>query len=137
MNKVILIGRLTADPEVKNTTSGIAVCRFSLAVDRKYKNSEGERQADFINCRAWRSSAEFAAKHLEKGMKIAVTGSIETGSFINSEGKKQYTFEVTVNEFEFVTSKSKTELGGQPGREIPDDYYAQHLDDNTTLPFDL
>ena len=107
MNKVILIGRLTRDPEVRysageNTT---AIARYTLAVDRKYKQ-EGQQNADFIQCIAFGKSAEFAEKYFRKGMKIAITGRIQTGSYTNKEGQKVYTTDVVIEEQEFAESKN-------------------------------
>lgn len=103
MNKVILIGRLTKDVETRYSGE-TAVSRYSLAVDRRFKR-EGEPTADFINCVAFGKSGEFAEKYLKKGMKIAVTGRIQTGSYTDKEGKKVYTTDVIVEEHEFCESK--------------------------------
>ena len=103
MNKVILIGRLTKDVETRYSGE-MAVSRYSLAVDRKFKR-EGEPTADFINCVAFGKSGEFAEKYLKKGMKIAVTGRIQTGSYTDKDGKKVYTTDVIVEEHEFCESK--------------------------------
>ena len=103
MNKVILIGRLTKDVETRYSGE-TAVSRYSLAVDRKFKR-EGEQTADFINCVAFGKSGEFAEKYLKKGMKIAVTGRIQTGSYTDKDGKKVYTTDVIVEEHEFCESK--------------------------------
>ena len=103
MNKVILMGRLTREPEVRYAGE-TAVARYSLAVDRKYKK-EGEQTADFINCVAFGKSGEFAEKYLRKGMKIAVTGRIQTGSYTNKDNQKVYTTDIVVEEHEFCESK--------------------------------
>ena len=103
MNKVILIGRLTREPETRYSGE-MAISRYSLAVDRKYKK-EGEQTVDFINCVAFGKNGEFAEKYLHKGMKIAVTGRIQTGSYDNKEGNKVYTTDVVVEEHEFAESK--------------------------------
>lgn len=110
MNKVILIGRLTRDPEVKysqgeNTS---VVARYSLAVDRRFKR-DGEATADFINCVAFGKNGEFAEKYLRQGIKIAVTGRIQTGSYTNKDGQKVYTTDVIIEEQEFAESKASTE----------------------------
>lgn len=109
MNKVILMGRLTRDPEVRYSTgeNALAIARYSLAVDRRFKKA-GEADADFINCLAFGKSAEFAEKYLKQGIKIAVTGRIQTGSYTNKEGQKVYTTEIIVDDHEFVESKSST-----------------------------
>ena len=107
MNKVILIGRLTRDPEVRYSQgeNATAIARYSLAVDRKFKR-EGELDADFINCVAFGKNGEFAEKYLHKGMKIAVTGRIQTGSYTDREtGKTVYTTDIVVEEHEFCESK--------------------------------
>ena len=109
MNKVIIIGRFTRDPEIKYTTgeNATATARFSLAVNRRFKNKEGNYDADFINCVAFGKTAEFIEKYFTKGMAIGITGRIQTGSYINNEGQKVYTTEVVVEETEFVESKNK------------------------------
>ena len=99
-NKVILMGRLTKDVEVKGE-----VARYTLAVDRKFKK-EGQPETDFINCVVFGKSAEFAEKYFHKGMKVAVTGRIQTGSYTDKDGKKVYTTDVVVEEQEFCESKS-------------------------------
>ena len=109
MNKAILVGRLTRDPEVKYTTgeNATAIARFSLAVNRKFKNADGDYEADFINCVAFGKSAEFVEKYFNKGMAMGVVGRIQTGSYTNKDGQKVYTTEVVVEETEFVESKNK------------------------------
>lgn len=104
MNKVILIGRLTKDPELRYTPSNIPVCRLTIAVDRRFK-SENQPTADFINCIAWRQQAEFISKYFEKGRRIAITGSIQTRTWDDQEGKKRYETEVVIDDVEFVESK--------------------------------
>ncbi len=110
MNKVILMGRLTRDPEIRYGTgeSATAIARYSLAVERRFKR-EGEQSADFINCVAFGKSAEFAEKYLKQGIKIAVTGRIQTGSYTNKDGNKVYTTDIVVEEQEFAESKSASE----------------------------
>ena len=109
MNKVIIIGRFTRDPEIKYTTgeNATATARFSLAVNRRFKNKEGNYDADFINCVAFGKTAEFIEKYFIKGMAIGITGRIQTGNYINKEGQKVYTTDVVVEETEFVESKNK------------------------------
>ncbi len=110
MNKVIMIGRLIRDPEVRVSSGDTAttVARYSLAVDRKFKR-DGEQTADFINCVAFGKNGEFAEKYLHKGMKIAIVGRIQTGSYTNKEGQKVYTTDIIVEEHEFVEAKSHQE----------------------------
>jgi single-strand DNA-binding protein len=109
MNKVVIIGRFTRDPEIKYTTgeNATATARFSLAVNRRFKNKEGNYDADFINCVAFGKTAEFIEKYFTKGMAIGITGRIQTGSYTNKEGQKIYTTDVVVEETEFVESKNK------------------------------
>ena len=108
MNTVILMGRLTADPDVRYTSDGTAIARYNLAVDRRYKK-EGEQSADFISCVVFGKGGEFAEKYLKKGTKICVEGRIQTGSYTNREGKKVYTTDVVVEAQEFAESKGKGE----------------------------
>ena len=123
MNKVILIGRLTRDPEVRYSQgeNAIAIARYTLAVDRqKSKNTTSggnEQTADFISCVAFGKNGEFAEKWLKKGTKIAVTGRIQTGSYVNKDGQKIYTTEVAIESHEFVEGKSAGagNAGGQGG----------------------
>lgn len=107
MNKVILMGRLTRDPEVRYSAgeNATAVARYTLAVDRRFKR-DGEATADFIQCVAFGRSAEFAEKYFRQGIKIAVTGRIQTGSYTNKDGMKVYTTDVVVEEQEFAESKN-------------------------------
>ena len=105
MNKVILIGRLTRDPDVRYTQDQKAVARYTLAVDRRYKK-EGEQSADFISCVAFGKNGEFVEKYLHQGTKIAVEGRIQTGSYTKQDGTKVYTTDVIVDAHEFVEKKS-------------------------------
>ena len=110
MNKVILMGRLTRDPEVRYSQSGdsnMAIAKYSLAVDRAGARN-GEQTADFINCTAFGKQGEFAEKYLHKGMKIAVEGRIQTGSYTNKDGNKVYTTDVIVERHEFCESKNSS-----------------------------
>lgn len=109
MNKVILIGRLTKNPEVRYSQGEkpMAIASYSLAVDRMFKR-EGEPSADFINCKAFGKQGEFAEKYLRRGMKIAVTGHIQTGSYTNRDGNKVYTTDVVVEQHEFCESRSES-----------------------------
>lgn len=115
MNKVILMGRLTRDPEVRYSQgqNGEQMCiaRYSLAVDRRQRRTGDQQTADFINCVAFGRSAEFAEKYLRQGIKIAITGRIQTGSYTNKEGQKVYTTEVVVEEQEFAESKNASAQG--------------------------
>lgn len=108
MNKVELVGRLTRDPEVRYTQgeNASAIARFSVAVNRRFKNNEGNYDADFINCVAFGKSAEFIEKYFKKGMAIGISGRIQTGNYTNKDGVKVYTTDVVVEESEFVESKN-------------------------------
>lgn len=108
MNKVEIIGRLTKEPEVKLTQNETAFCNFTVAVDRKYKDANGQRQADFINCVAWRQTAQFIQKYFHKGSRIGICGSIQTRSY-EKDGKTIFITEVLAEEAEFVeTNKAET-----------------------------
>ena len=115
MNKVIEIGRLVREPEIRYSQGASSTCiaRYTLAVDRKFKQ-EGQPTADFINCIAFGKLGEFAEKYLHKGVKIAVTGRIQTGSYTNKDGQKVYTTDVVVEEQEFCESKSQSNSQPQP-----------------------
>jgi len=104
MNKVELVGRLTKDPEVKLTSNQTQFCNFTIAVDRRFKDANGQRQADFINCVAWRQTAVFIQKYFHKGNRIGLVGSIQTRSYDDQNGQKRFITEVVVDEAEFVES---------------------------------
>ena len=112
MNKVILMGRLTRDPEVRYSQgdSATAVARYTLAVDRRFKR-DGEASADFINCVVFGKSAEFAERYFRQGLKVVVSGRIQTGSYTNRDGVKVYTTDVVVEDQEFAESKAASESG--------------------------
>lgn len=120
MNKVILVGRLTADPTLRQTQSGISSCRFTVAVDRRFADKNtGERQADFISCTAWRQTAEFISRYFSKGKLIAVEGNLRTGSYTdkNHPDVTHYTTDVYVDNVEFVGGKG--ESGGNSNYSSP------------------
>ncbi|MCD8149769.1 MAG: single-stranded DNA-binding protein [Clostridiales bacterium] len=116
MNRVILMGRLTRDPEIRYSQNdqSMAIARYTLAVDRRGRrdNNDGQQTADFIGCVAFRQQAEFAEKYLRKGMKIAITGRIQTGSYTNRDGQKVYTTDVIVEDHEFCESKNASANAG-------------------------
>ena len=124
MNKVILMGRLTRDPEVRYSAgeNALAIARYTLAVDRRFRR-DGEASADFINCVAFGRSAEFAEKYFRQGLKIAITGRIQTGSYTNRDGQKVYTTEVVVEDQEFAESKAAS-----------DNYAASHPQQRSAEP---
>ena len=106
MNKVILVGNLTKDPELTQIPSGVAVCRFTLAVQRRFANADGQREADFLPVVVWRAQAETCAKYLKKGSKAGVVGSVQTRSYDAQDGTRRYVTEVVADEVEFLTAKS-------------------------------
>ena len=107
LNCAVVMGRLVADPEVRQTPSGVSVCRFTVAVDRSYVKQGEQRQADFIDILAWRQTAEFVGKYFQKGSMIAVQGSIQTGSY-EKDGIKRRTFEIVADNVSFCGSKSES-----------------------------
>lgn len=123
LNKTILGGRLTADPELKQTTSGVSVCDFTIAVNRKY-SKDGQRESNFINCQAWRQTAEFICKYFKKGSSICAIGEIETRNWTDANGQKRYATYVKVDEVTFVDGKNDTHgaENTSAGKYIPDAY---------------
>ena len=107
MNKAILVGNLTRDPEMRTTPNGVSVTSFTVAVQRRYKDADGNYPADFISCVAWRSTAEFIAKYFTKGSRIGIVGTIQTRSYEDQNGIRRYVTEVVVDEAEFVTGKAQ------------------------------
>lgn len=119
MNKWCGVGRLTKDVEAKMTSNQKVFCNFTLAVDRRFKDANGQRQADFINCVAWNQTAEFIQKYFQKGSKIGVCGSIQTRSYDNNNGQKVFVTEVIVDEAEFVESQQRSEAPAPQVEEAP------------------
>lgn len=117
LNKVILAGRMTADPELRQTQTGIQVTSFTVAVNRRYASNnsdqQGQPQADFINCVAWRNQAEFISRYFKKGSSICIVGSIQTRNWTDQQGQKRYATEVIVDEVNFVDSKSENPASRQ------------------------
>ena len=154
MNKVILIGRLTRDPELKTTSSGTATTTFSIAVDRNFVNQQtGQREADFINCVAWRKQAENIARYCTKGTQVAVEGRIQVRNYDAQDGTKRYVTEVICDNVTFLGSKSSNNASSysennysEPSSDIEttninDDPYANMGDEvaltDDDLPFDF
>ena len=131
MNKVLLSGRLTADPEIRSTQDGMAVGTYTLAVDRPFARQE--QKTDFIRCQVWEKKAEFAEKYLRKGIKLIVTGRIQTGSYTNRDGQKVYTTDVVVEDQEFAESKKQEETQ-QTAKPVPADGFVP-VPDTADLPF--
>lgn len=147
-NKVILMGRLSADPELKQTTSGVSVCRFTIAVDRRY--TKEEKQADFINVVAWRQTAEFVCKYFAKGSAILVCGELQTRSWTDDQNNKRYATEVVAGEVTFCEAKNNSEGNSYSNNSnasqskneapayLPDAYAApmfEEVADDGNLPF--
>lgn len=138
MNKVELVGRLTRDPEVRATDKQTSVARFSVAVNRRFKNAEGNYDADFISCIAFGKTAEFIEKYFKKGMAIGVVGRIQTGSYENKDGVRVYTTDVVVDEAEFVEGKNNSSGGNATPTENQagfDDFGVVGGDIDEELPF--
>lgn len=117
MNKVILIGNLAADPESRTTQSGVQQCTLRLAVQRRFANQQGQREADFFNVICWRQTAEFAARYLSKGRKIAVEGSIQNRSYTAQDGSKRYVTEINAEHIESLDRAPDT--APQPAAQAP------------------
>lgn len=143
MNNINLIGRLTKDPELRSTQTGVSVCNFTLAVDRKYKDKNGERETDFINCVAWRSTAEFIARFMTKGQRIGVTGSLQVSTYDDRDGQRQWKTEVVVDSAYFADGKSDNNNTannasyGYNTSSNADVGMFEETADETQLPFDL
>ena len=126
LNKVILAGRLTSDVELKQTTTGVSVCSFTLAINRKF-SANGQQQTDFIQCQAWRQTAEFIARYLKKGSALCISGSIQVRSWTDNNNQKRYATEVVADEAMFVDGKNDSQ-----GAEVPN-YEEMNADDD--VPF--
>ena len=133
MNKVILMGRLTRDPEVRYSAgeNALAIARYTLAVDRRFRR-DGEATADFISCVSFGRTAEFAEKYFRQGLKIIVSGRIQTGSYTNRDGQKVYTTEVVVEEQEFAEGKNSSQQGA--GQQPPQNYGGQQNAPQQSVP---
>ncbi|MBQ7579176.1 MAG: single-stranded DNA-binding protein [Clostridia bacterium] len=116
MNKVVLIGNLTRDPELTTTTNGVNFCRFTIAVSRNFATSDGEREADFLPIIAWRAQADNCYKYLKKGSKVAVVGSVQTRNYEANDGTRRYVTEIVADNVEFISTKnSGTDSGEEDG----------------------
>ena len=136
MNKVILMGRLTRDPDVRYSQGeqSTAVARYTIAVDRRFKRDGDQQTADFINCVAFGRQGEFAEKYFRKGIKIAITGRIQTGSYTNKDGQRVYTTDVVIEEQEFAESKSAS-AGNAAGSAVGDGFMSIPNGIDEELPF--
>lgn len=140
MNKVFLIGNLTRDPELRETPSGVAMCRFAIAVQRPYSSQDGERQTDFFECTAWRGLAETIARYTKKGNKVAVSGHIQIRNYEDNQGAKRTAVDVIVQDCEFLTPKSASDsfddVSDAPRASAPKKKATlQAMDDDSDIPF--
>jgi single-strand DNA-binding protein len=136
LNRIVLIGRLTKDPELRYLPAGVAVTTFNLAVDRNYKNKNGERETDFINCVVYRQQAETTAQYLSKGKLAAVDGRLQIRTYDDKEGKRQWITEVVADNVKFLSPRE----GGGSGNSAPPantdyDAFAQEISVEDDLPF--
>lgn len=134
MNKVFLIGNICKDPELSETNSGVAVCRFSIAVNRRRASDDAEQQTDFFNVTAWRGLAETISRYCKKGNKIAVTGQIQIRQYEDREGAKKTAVDVVAKEVEFLSPKSNDEArtAEEPKKKKPE---LEAFDDDSDIPF--
>lgn len=138
MNKCELVGRLTKDPELKLTSNQTAYCNFTIAVDRRFKDSNGQRQTDFINCVAWKQTATFVQKYFHKGNRIGIVGSIQTRQYEDQQGAKHFVTEVIVDEAEYVESQTQTAPAPQAQAEpTQDNAPAEEAPAVGELPFEI
>ena len=134
-NKVILIGNMTADPELKQTTGGVSVCSFSIAVNRRFAKAEqGQQNVDFINIVTWRQQAEFVSRYFKKGNPILVCGQLQTRNWTDNQGQKRYTTEVVADEVSFVASANQAAAPG--GSCTPDAYGAPSFNSAPSANFE-
>ena len=133
------MGRLTRDPELRTTPSGVSTCSFTVAVDRRYKSADGQTQADFIQIVAWRHTADFVSKYFSKGSRILVTGSIQTRTWDDKDGNKRYVTEVVAEDVEFCESKrsegGSSYSGVSQQSSASDSGYFAIDDDDSGVPF--
>ncbi len=129
MNRVCLIGRLTAKPELRTTSNNLSTTRFTLAVNRNFSNANGEREADFISIVAWRKQAENICQYLDKGSLVSVEGRIQTGSFDDKDGNKRYTTDVVADQVNFLESKGQRSANSQNSDVTPYDYQTTSSND--------
>lgn len=141
MNKVFLIGNLTRDPELTETSSGVSICRFAIAVNRNYTGADGERKTDFFNVTAWRALGETVSRYAHKGNKVAVTGSIELRNYEDNQGNKRTAIDIVAQEVEFLSPRGNgAENGEEEGGNAPANgnrggKKLQSFDDDGDIPF--
>lgn len=132
MNKVLLIGNLTKDPELSQTNNGKSFCRLTLAVQRRFASADGSREADFLNVTVWGASAENCHKYLRKGSKAGVSGSIQTRSYEAEDGTRRYVTDIVADEVEFLSTRQE---GASSKREFEEDVTELEPIDDDSLPF--
>lgn len=132
MNKVILIGNLTRDPETGETASGITYCRFSIAVGRRFANADGERETDFFNITSWRGVAENCGKYLKKGSKVGVVGTLQNRSYEDKDGNKRNVTDIIAEEVEFLSKSTSHDDAGLP--EPPAEYTGKAMQSSKARP---
>ena len=135
MNKVFLIGNLTRDPEVSETSGGVSVCHFSIAVNRSYTSSDGERQTDFFNVTAWRGLADTVGRYARKGNKVAVSGSIQMRTYEDNQGIKRTAVDVIAQDVEFLTPKGSGDSRDDNPAPVPHKAPALEAFDDDDIPF--
>ena len=140
MNKVFLIGNLTRDPELRETASGVPMCRFAIAVTRPYSSQDGERQTDFFECTAWRGLGETIARFTKKGNKVAVVGHIQIRNYEDNQGARRTAVDVIVQDCEFLTPKDNSngfdDVADEPRSSAPKKRATlQAMDDDSDIPF--
>lgn len=125
MNSVNLLGRLTAKPELRYTSTNLAMCRFTIAVNRLYSNAQGEKETDYINCISFNKQAENICKYSDKGSLVSIEGRIQTGSYTDKDGNKRYTTDVMVNRIQFISSGKREEKIEQKEEKQETDIFAE------------
>ncbi len=135
LNRVVLIGRLTKDPELRYTPTGVAVANFTLAIDRNYKNAQGERETDFINCVVYRQLAELCANYLAKGKLAAADGRIQVRSYTGQDGQKRWVTEVIAEDVRFLSPKDGGSGGGAESRPSGNSSFGHEVNLDDDIPF--
>ncbi len=135
MNKVYLIGNLTRDPELSETSSGVIFCRFSIAVNRAFAGTDGTREADFFNITVWRNQAENCGKYLKKGSKIAIVGSLQNRTYEDKEGNKRTVTDIVASEVEFLSSGNRGDASGEIAPVKKNQLQLEEVDNDDNLPF--
>ena len=135
INRVVLVGRLTKDPDLRYTPSGAAVARFTLAVNRTFTNGQGEKETDFINCTVWRKQAENTANFLKKGSLAGIEGRIQTGSYEETDGKRVYTTEVVADSVQFLEPKNSASKTEERSEEPPEKKRETNIVNGTDISY--